>query len=499
MELSALSLVVPMSVILMVIATKRVALSLFVGILVSAFLLHSFNVSGVIDYIYHRITSVFYTYESAFVINLSNLYVFGFLILLGILSQIIFKSGSVQNFVKKAKKYTKNAKTPEFIAFFVGIIIFVDDYFNALTVGQISKSLNDAHNSTRERLAYIIDSTSAPVCLLVPISSWGAYIMGIMNNDKSPLLEDSFSVLLSSLSSNYYAIFALIAVFLTIFWQINLPSMKKYQNVGVKDFYNENEQEESPSKLAPLSLLPISILILIVSISSLIFYTGYVLKNTDASLSLFYGGLFSLVITYFLAYRFLEKGSFFKIIFEGFKSMGSAILILTLAWAIGPVIRDDMQTGLYLAQISKEFLSSGGSVYMPLIFFLISGFIAFSTGTSWGAFAIMLPIGASMASESDIILIVSAILSGAVYGDHTSPISDTTILSATGAGCSVQSHFITQLPYATITMLCSMVSLMIASFTHSNTLALVVGLALLVGVFYVLKVVYRKKELVAQN
>ncbi|AFI04751.1 Na+/H+ antiporter NhaC family protein [Helicobacter cetorum] len=496
MGLSALSLIVPVSVIVMVVLTKRVALSLFVGILASAFLLYSLDFFSILEYVYQKITSVFYTYKSdasnhkRLEFNLSNLYVFGFLILLGILSQLIFKSGSVQNFVKKAKKYAKNAKTPEFIAFFAGIIIFIDDYFNALTVGQISKSLNDAHNSTRERLAYIIDSTSAPVCLLVPISSWGAYIMGIMDNDKSPLLEDSFSVLIQSLSSNYYAIFALFAVFLTILWQINLPSMKKYQNVGVKDFYSE--QEENVSKLAPLSLLPISILLLIVSISSLIFYTGYVLKNTDASFSLFYGGLFSLVITYLLAYRFLEKGSFLSIIIAGFKSMSSAILVLTLAWAIGPVIRDDMQTGLYLAQVSKEFLSSGGSVYMPLIFFLISGFIAFSTGTSWGAFAIMLPIGASMANESDIILIVSAILSGAVYGDHTSPISDTTILSATGAGCSVQSHFITQLPYATITMLCSMVSLMVASFTHSNVLALIVGLVLLVGVFYVFKVVYRE-------
>ncbi|GAA9844578.1 Na+/H+ antiporter NhaC family protein [Helicobacter pylori] len=490
MGLSALSLIVPFSVILMVVFTKRVALSLFVGILVSAVLMHSLHLSQLIEYIYHKITSVFYTYEpeKGLHFNLSNLYVFGFLIFLGILSQVILKSGSVQNFVKKAKKYSKNAKTPEFIAFFSGIIIFVDDYFNALTVGQISKSLNDAHNSTRERLAYIIDSTSAPVCLLVPISSWGAYIMGIMNNDSSPLLKDSFSVLVQSLSSNYYAIFALIAVFLTILWQINLPSMRKYQNIGVKDFYSE--QEESSSKLAPLSLLPLSILLLIVSISSLLVYTAVILKNTDASFSLFYGGLFSLIVTYLLAYPFLEKGSFFKLMLDGFKSVGPAILVLTLAWAIGPVIRDDAQTGLYLAHISKEFLNNGGGAYMPLIFFLISGFIAFSTGTSWGAFAIMLPIGAGMAHESDIILIVSAILSGAVYGDHTSPISDTTILSATGAGCSVQSHFITQFPYATIAMLCSAVSLGVASFMHSRSLALLIGVALLVGVFYLLKKFY---------
>lgn len=173
--------------------------------------MHSLHLSQLVEYIYHKITSVFYTYEpeKGLHFNLSNLYVFGFLIFLGILSQVILKSGSVQNFVKKAKKYSKNAKTPEFIAFFSGIIIFVDDYFNALTVGQISKSLNDAHNSTRESafsLYYRLHFSQ--VCLLVPISSWGAYIMGIMNNDSSPLLKDSFSVLVQSLSSNYYAIFA---------------------------------------------------------------------------------------------------------------------------------------------------------------------------------------------------------------------------------------------------------------------------------------------------
>ncbi len=171
----------------------------------------------------------------------------------------------------------------------------------------------------------------------------------------------------------------------------------------------------------------------------------------------------------------------------GFKSMQGAILVLILAWAIGPLIRDDLQTGLYLASLVGHF--QGVGVWISAVLFVISGFIAFSTGTSWGAFAIMLPIGVSMSAQlgSDLVLMVAAILSGAVYGDHASPISDTTILSATGAGCSVQSHFLTQLPYATLSALCALVAFLVASMSLSKLLGFGVGLGLLVGLFFLCK------------
>ncbi|WP_104751089.1 Na+/H+ antiporter NhaC family protein [Helicobacter salomonis] len=493
---SVLSLSVPLFVIFMVIFTKRVALSLFSGMVLSALLMTNGHLWDIVLYIYHKIGAVFYhTTPQGVQLNLNSLFVFGFLIILGILSQIIAASGAINSFVQRARTYVKSARQSEGIALFAGLVIFIDDYFNALIVGQISKSLNDAHQSSRERLAYIIDSTSAPVCLLVPISSWGAYIVGVMQNEGSPLLKDSFALLLSSIGCNYYAWFAIFAVFLTIVWQINLPAMQKYQNVGVKDFQKFDLAKRTQN--APISVLLLSIITLIMSITTLIIYTGYsasdhkdllsIFQNTDTAFALFFGGLFSLGSGAILAYRYLPKKAFPSLFIKGFKSMIGAIWVLILAWAIGPMIRDDLQTGLYLASLIQHF--QGVFLLMPLLLFLISGFIAFSTGTSWGAFAIMLPIGAGMVSVvgGDIVLVVAAILSGAVYGDHASPISDTTILSATGAGCSVQSHFLTQLPYATLTAGCAMIAFLVASLTLSKAIGFLVGLGLLMGLFYFLR------------
>ncbi|WP_104707325.1 Na+/H+ antiporter NhaC family protein [Helicobacter ailurogastricus] len=495
---SVYSLAVPFLVIFMVIFTKRVALSLFSGIVLGALLITDGRLGSLLSYIYSKISAVFYTSSpSGFQPNLSSLCVFGFLITLGVLSQVIASSGAINSFVHWAKNYVKSPRQAEGVALFAGLVIFIDDYFNALIVGQISRSLSDMHKSSRERLAYIIDSTSAPVCLLMPISSWGAYIVGVMQNEGSPLLKDSFALLLASIGSNYYAWFALFAVFLAIVWQINLPAMQKYQNVGVQDLQMPTKEGKS----APVSLLITSIASLIVSITALMFYTGYIhsqskeildiLKHTNSAFSLFVGGLFSLALCALLARPYLPENSFLSLSKKGFLSMAGAIWVLVLAWAIGPMIRDDLQTGMYLASLLQHF--EGVFLLIPLLLFLISGFIAFTTGTSWGAFAIMLPIGAGMVSVvgGDIVLVLSAILSGAVYGDHASPISDTTILSATGAGCSVQSHFLTQLPYATLTAGCAMVAFLAASLTLSKTIGFLVGLGLLVGLFYFLKTFFK--------
>ncbi|WP_095294924.1 Na+/H+ antiporter NhaC family protein [Helicobacter sp. 13S00482-2] len=491
----------------MVFATKRVVLSLFMGIALGGVMMNHEHLMGTFTYIYEKISSVLYTFESmqdgssALVLKYSSIYVFGFLIVLGILTQTISHSGGVNAFVKWARHRIKTPQGSEFIAFTAGIVIFIDDYFNALTVGQISKSLNDANHSTRERLAYVIDSTSAPVCILMPISSWGAYILGIMHSSVPASVGDGLFVLVHSIWSNYYAWFALLAVFLTIYWQINLPVMVRNKNVGVKDFLSAKELHKSSSSVW---LLIIPVFVLILSIGFMILWTGFktgqqntflsMLKNTDTAFSLFYGGLFALIISILISIKYLSRSSFIKMAIDGIKSMLPAILILILAWAIGPVISDDMQTGVYLANLSKDFLSENSGLAMPMILFGISGFIAFATGTSWGTFAIMLPIGVSLsiASGGDIILCISSVLAGAVYGDHASPISDTTILSATGAGCSVQSHFITQFPYATTAAVIAMISFGIASFSSSILIGYIAGIILLVGVFYFYKVFFSK-------
>ena len=469
MDYSALSLLVPIFVIVMVLVTRKVALSLLLGILIGGIIIYYPSPLSILSYSYEKISSVFYSVEEgALAINFGSLYIFAFLIMLGFLSQIMLYSGAINAFVGLARTRVKTPQGSELVSFIAGIIIFIDDYFNALTVGQISKSLNDANKSSRERLAYIIDSTSAPICILVPISSWGAYILGIIN------ANDGLLLLIDSIWSNYYAWFALLGVFLTIIWQINLRPMQKNVNVNVKDVF----QDSNTLKQSSIWLLILPILVLIISILLMIFWSGYqgisskpltfinILASTDTSLSLFYGGLITLIFSFLISFRFIPFSSYKLIFINGISSMMPAIIILILAWAIGPVIKDDMKTGLYLASLSKEFLSNEFISLLPAILFLFSAFIAFATGTSWGTFAILIPIALDLATSNNgsPSLYISSILAGAVFGDHSSPMSDTTILSATGAGCLVQSHFITQLPYVFSIAFISLLSFIICSF-----------------------------------
>ncbi len=491
---SALSLVVPLFVVFMVVLTRRVVLSLFMGICLSGIMLYGLDVQS-LSFIFKSIISVFYDNG----INWDSAYIFIFLIILGVITQLILYSGAIDAFVKWAKKHIRSTRGSEFLAFIAGVVIFIDDYFNALSVGQIARPLNDSYHSSRERLAYIIDSTSAPICILVPLSSWGAYNIGLLSKQN---IDEPFMVLLQSIPNNFYAFFALVAVVLTIFWRINLPTMRHNINVDMKD---DSSTHTSYSHKNAILYLIVPIAALIVGICFMIFYSGYkasgeanfivMLAHTDTPFALFCGGLFALIITLLFSLNTIESKKYGEIFWYGAKSMFGAILILSLAWAIGPVIKEHIQTGIYLASVAKDMISAEYLIFMPVFLFFISAFIAFCTGTSWGTFAIMLPIGMEItiqtgAAESGMFLALSAILSGAVYGDHTSPISDTTILSAVGAGCSVQSHFITQFPYATISAVCAAISFVVVSYFQSTILAFSMGLLLLIGVFYMLKIRY---------
>lgn len=497
---SALSLIVPLSVIALVFITRRVTLSLFCGIVIAAVMM-SDSIVASLGYVWGHISGVFYSVDEGGSITLARnaLYVFGFLIILGILSQLIAYSGGVGAFVAWARQRVKSPKGSEFVAFIAGIVIFIDDYFNALSVGQISKSLNDANGSTRERLAYIIDSTSAPICILMPLSSWGAYIIGILESKHLALESGAFFTLLASIWHNYYAWLALLVVFLSIYWQIYFGAMRTRVNVGLKEVESTHKHS-----ISSMWLLIAPIVLLIVSVAAMLFYSGYaesgslspiiMLQNTQTGFALFWGGLFALCISVALCIRHLETDSIVPIIRYGIGSMMPAILILICAWAIGPIINEDMQTGQYLAHLAQAHLAQYAGAILPVLVFVISGFIAFATGTSWGTFAIMLPIAATMAQlcGADYVLSLSAVLAGAVYGDHASPISDTTILSATGAGCNAQSHFITQLPYVSFAALWALISFGVASATGLVVLGWVCGICGVVGVIYMLKNRYAK-------
>lgn len=504
---SALSLVVPLVVIALVFITRRVTLSLFCGIVIAAVMM-SDSVSASLGYIWGHISGVFYSIDESGKIELASngLYVFGFLLILGILSQLIAYSGGVGAFVAWARRRVTSPRGSEFVAFIAGIVIFIDDYFNALSVGQMSKSLNDANGSTRERLAYIIDSTSAPICILMPLSSWGAYIIGILDSKHLALESGAFLTLVASVWHNYYAWLALLVVFLSIYWQLYFPAMRTRVNVGIK--IAEAGHKHS---ISSVWLLIAPIFLLICSVAAMLFYSGYaqsgsfnpivMLQNTQTGFALFWGGLFALCVSVVLCLRHLETDSIVPIIRYGIGSMMPAILILICAWAIGPIINEDMQTGQYLANLAQENLAQYAGAILPVLVFVISGFIAFATGTSWGTFAIMLPIAATMAQlcGADYLLSLSAVLAGAVYGDHASPISDTTILSATGAGCNAQSHFVTQLPYVSFAALWALVGFGVASATGLVVLGWACGVCGAVGVLYICKARYALEQPIRQS
>ncbi|MCE3047558.1 Na+/H+ antiporter NhaC family protein [Helicobacter kayseriensis] len=495
-----LSILVPLSVFVLVFWTKRIILPLCVGIVLGAFVVKSSSPLEIPIYIFEKLLSVFYYVDQGKrELNTHAIYIFVFLMILGILPQMFFYSGGIEAFVSWARKKVKDRRSSEFLIFIAGIVIFIDDQFNALTLGRSVRPLGDASKISRERLAYIIDSTSAPVCILIPLSSWGAYIIGILNGSLPQEGSQSALVtLISSIGLNFYAWFALLAVFLTILWRVNLPVMHCNVNVGI-----EKMQEVAPC--GRMSSLIFPIVALAFGTLAMIFLTGYlnskssdivtILNQAQTGFSIFFGGVLALVVSFLTSKGKIAEEDYYLIFKQGIKISLPSVVILILAWAIGTIVRDDLQTGIYLSDFAKELLGNKSLVLIPLLLFIASIFIAFMTGTSWGCFAVMIPIGVdlSLSLGGDVSLALAAVLSGAIFGDHTSPISDTTILSSAGTGCSVQSHFITQLPYASIAAFSAFVSLLVLGIFDSVLLAFVVGGGMLVGIFYFLKTRYSQE------
>lgn len=443
---SLLSILLPAIVLLLVFLTKRLIFSLAVGLCLGAVFVNFHTPMQIPEYLLSKFLSVFrYVSEGEVQINWYAIHIFIFLALLGVLPQVFIHSGSINSFVKWTHSKVKDPRSSEWIIFVAGCVIFIDDQFNALTLGRSMRPLSDASGLSRERLAYIIDSTSAPVCILLPLSSWGAYIVGILNG-VLPDPSKSVGILSASIGVNFYAWFALFAVFLSILWRIHLPVMRKNFNVGV----DLSEIERDAQKEGSMWALILPILTLVFVTLGMIFYTGYqkvqalefqkIVENTNISLSVLIGGICATLFALLLSSKTIKSEEYVQIFKEGIKISLPSIIILILAWAIGDVVR----LGITLA------LHSG----------------------------------------LDLVVATSAILAGAIYGDHISPISDTTILTSAGTGCSVQSHLITQLPYASISAICAFISFGIISWSNSLLLAYAVGGILLVGIFYYLKIRY---------
>lgn len=514
MEGTIYSVIPPLVAIIMIVITKRVLVSLGIGIVIGAFMATDFKMTEALRYLANISVGIVYTEEGW---NLGNIYILAFLFFLGMMTAIISISGGSKAFGDWAIKRVKSRVGAQLLPIVLGIIIFIDDYFNALAVGSISKPVTDRFKVSRVKLAYYIDSTSAPVCAISPISSWGAYIITLIGGVFVSLNITNvapMTAFLQMISMNYYVILAVALLLFAAIFNVNIGPMKKHEeralihgdvtNPAKRGSIVHAEQQLPENEQGKVSDLLLPILVLIVSTFIFIAYTGVkntegqvtfmaMLENTDVGFSLFLGGMIGLLLSTFLYFRHRLSTSLFKKgLWVGTKSMLPPIYILLLSWMIMDVI-STLKTGEYFAGLVNQHIDV---MYLPLLLFIVGAIMAFSTGTSWGTFGIMLPIAGEIAMQTDITLllpIMAASVSGTVFGDHCTPISDTAVLSSTGAGCDYMDHIITQLPYALLAALFSAVGYFVLGLTQSNGLGFLTAFGLLV-LFVVIVMIRRKKQ-----
>lgn len=487
------SLVPPVVAIVLALITKEVYSSLFLGILVGALLYSGGNFEGTVNQIFSGgIISV--------LSSSSNVGILVFLVILGIMVCLMNRAGGSAAFGRWAGKHIKTRVGAELATILLGVMIFIDDYFNCLTVGSVMRPITDQHNVSRAKLAYLIDATAAPICIIAPISSWAAAVSGFVPG------EDGMSVFVKAIPYNYYALLTLVMMVFMVLMKEEFGTMGIHESNALKGdlFTTEARPYASGEEEGPVNprgkvmdlLIPIVSLVICCVIGMI--YTGGFFSGTDfvtafsrsdASVGLVLGSFFGLVVT-ILLYMVRNVLSFrdcMACIPEGFKSMVSAILILTFAWTLKSMT-DSLGAAEFVAALVKS--SAGGLVNMlPAIIFIVACFLAFATGTSWGTFGILIPIVVHVFENTpgDLMIIsISACMAGAVCGDHCSPISDTTIMASAGAQCDHVNHVSTQLPYAAVAAVVSFVTYIFAGFIQSP-LCLIIGVLLMMGAMLVVK------------
>lgn len=489
------SLLPPFIAIALALITKEVYSSLAIGIICGGLLYSGFSFEGTLSHIFNDgIVSV-----------LSDSYNVGilvFLVILGVLVSIMNKTGGSAAFGRWASKKIKSRVGAQCATIFLGILIFIDDYFNCLTVGSVMRPVTDENRISRAKLSYLIDATAAPICIIAPVSSWAAAV--------SSYVEDGngYSLFLKAIPFNFYALLTIFMMFYLALRKFEYGPMAKFEKnaeengdifSGMRAADSKDDDENSVNGKVFDLVFPIVILI-ISCVIGMIYSGGFFegetfidsFANSDASVGLMLGSAVTLVITvvYFLFRRTIEFKELMDSFVEGFRAMTGAILILTFAWAL-----KEMTMGLG----SKEFVASvvqssasGLKALLPGIVFVIGCVIAFATGTSWGTFGILIPITLAVfpITEPIGVVCVSAAMAGAVCGDHCSPISDTTIMASAGAQCDHVTHVNTQLPYAITVAAVSFVTYIVAGFCPKAWVALPVGIVLMAITLEVL----RKKE-----
>lgn len=495
----------PVLTIALAFITKDVIVSLFLGILSGCIIVAGGNPAAALM----RLTDLL----ASSLADGWNIRIFLFCGLLGALVGMLSKTGAAQAFGLWMSKKLKTKTASQFATFIFGLIVFIDDYFNSLTVGTVMRPINDQHKVPRAKLAYILDSTAAPVCILAPVSSWVVTVMSIVRNSEGfgKLGISDFEFFIRAIPYNLYALTTILMILVIIFLKTDFGAMKKSEDLARNSGLLWNEElygaisgdvpEEQTTRAKPIDmLLPILLLIVFAiaffpTVSWINAIDGTTITNisqaaasmslrdafinTDSSYALFYAIIFTLAVTYlyYLARRLMDLKEASEAVRDGIKSMVPALIILTMAWSIGAVIRSSpADGGLGLGRyLSELVVSSSFPLWiLPAIVFALSAVIAFATGTSWGTFGIMIPIimpiavgltenaGLSQnAAFNAVFICISAVLGGAVFGDHASPISDTTILSSTGAACPHLEHVATQMPYALFVATCSLVGFIV--------------------------------------
>ena len=498
----------PIIAIGLALITKEVYSSLFLGIFVGGLMYSNFAF----------MPTIIHVFDDGIIANLTdgwNVGILIFLVILGTMVQLMNAAGGSAAFGKWSNEHIKSRVTAQLCVIALGCLIFIDDYFNCLTVGSVMRPVADKHKVSRAKLAYLIDATAAPVCIIAPISSWAAAVTGFVDG------VDGLDLFISAIPYNYYALLTLGMMIAMTVMKFEFGPMATHEKNALEkgDIYTtpdrpyaDAEEQLASSKGKVIDLIFPIVLLIVMCVVGLVYTGGFfagdcgfaeAFSNSDASLGLTYGSFFALVITvvWFMIRKILTFRQMMDLIPEGFKAMVPAILILTFAWTLKSMT-DSLGLKEYIAAVVEGF--SGGMMSMlPAVIFIIACIMSFATGTSWGTFGILIPIVVAAFTQEGVgfipgyetigTILVSACMAGAVCGDHCSPISDTTIMASAGGQCNHLNHVQTQLPYAITCAVVSFVAYIFAGFVQNVVISLIFAFALMAVTLVVAKVLHNKK------
>ena len=501
------ALLPPIIAIVLALITKEVYSSLFIGILAGGLIYSNFNFE----------TTVVHVFKDGFIDTVADSYNIGiiiFLVLLGALVAMMNKTGGSAAFGRWTSKHIKSRTGAQLATIALGVLIFVDDYFNCLTVGSVMRPVTDKKKISREKLSYLIDATAAPVCIIAPISSWAAAVAGFA---KGAGAESGMSLFVQAIPYNFYALLTIVMMLFLAFSKFDYGPMAKFEraakeseSVAQLEKLTEKAEEKANEKGKVIDLVIPVIFLIIACVIGMIYSGGFftdgeegyknfitAFSNSDASVGLVFGSFITIIfaVIYFVCRRVISFKDCMGAIPEGFNSMTPAILILVCAWTL-KTMTDSLGAKVFISDIING-QAAGLQMMLPAIIFLIAVGLSFSTGTSWGTFGILIPIVLSVFAGTNshlTIIAVSACMAGAVCGDHCSPISDTTIMASAGGQCDHVNHVSTQLPYALTVAGVSFVTYIVAGFVKTAAIALPVGIVLMLATLFVLKLALGKKN-----